>query len=339
MMTPMNEPPPPVRVLQMMMGMWVSQILAACAQFSVADRMSEGTDASDAIARSSGADEEAMYRLLRGGAAIGLFIEQPSRKFELTPLGECLRSNAAGSLRDLIIAEAAPGHWLPWGKLYDVVKNGRSFAVETLGMDPWTYYAAHPDEALSFARGMGNLSALVSHDVTRVYDASAAQTIVDVGGSQGVLLAGLLRQSETSRGIVFDRPEVVAEARTTMAAFDVAERVEVVGGDFFESVPSGADLYVLKSILHDWPDDRCAAILRTVHAAAPAGAKLLVVEMLVPDEPQPSPVALMDLNMLVMLNGRERTRAEMRELITSAGFTVTRIIETGGTFSLIEAQR
>jgi hypothetical protein len=186
---------------------------------------------------------------------------------------------------------------------------------------------------------MGNLSAMVSEDVARLYDASAARRIVDVGGSQGVLLAGLLRQSATSHGIVFDRPEVIEEARPAVDAYGLAERLELQGGDFFASVPAGADLYVLKSILHDWPDDRCLDILRVIHTAAAPGARLLLVEMVLPEEPRPSPVALMDMNMLVMLNGRERRRGELGKLLASTGFTLLRVLETGGMFSLLEAER
>jgi len=327
-----QAPPPPVQVLQMMMGMWVSQILATTARFGVADAIARGITSSDDIAREASADPQALHRLLRAAATTGLLTETAPRTFALTPLGECLRTDTPGSLRDLIIAECAPGHWLPWGRLYDTVKGGRSVAAETLGMDVWEYYAKNHEEGLTFARGMGNLSALVSQDVARLYDTSPFKTIVDVGGSQGILLRGLLAQNKDARGVLFDLPEVVADAKPD-------DRIEIVSGSFMEKVPSGGDLYLLKSILHDWPDDKCATILRNIRDAAPAGAKLLVVEMIVPDGPEPSPVAFMDMNMLVMLNGRERTAAEFKKLLGDNGFNVTRVIPTGGTFSLIEAER
>jgi hypothetical protein len=332
-----RTPPPPAQVLQMMMGMWVSQILAVAARFGVADLIAAGTTSSDAIAASCEADAAAMYRLLRAGAAVGLFVEEGGRTFGLTPLGECIRSGVPGSVRDLVVAESAPGHWLPWGRLYDAVRVGASVAPETLGMNTWEYYAANPDEAAWFARGMGNLSAMVSQDVARLYDASDRKTIVDVGGSQGVLLASLMRQSDAARGVLFDRPEVIGQARAAVAESGLADRIELASGDFFAAVPAGADLYVLKSILHDWPDDDCRSILRNVRTAAAPGAKVLIVEMLVPDDPQPSPVALMDLNMLVMLNGRERTRAEFERLLGDAGFSLARVLPTGGMFSMLEA--
>jgi hypothetical protein len=329
--------PPPIQVLRMTMGLWVSQILGASARFGIADAIASGTTSSLDIAARCDADAVAMDRLLRAGAAIGLFQEGPHKTFTLTPLGECIRTGVPESVREFVIAETAPGHWLPWGRLHDAVKRGQSVAAETLGMNAWDYYAANPEEALWFARGMGNLSALVSQDVCRVYDASDRTLIVDVGGSQGVLLAALMKQSADVRGIVFDRAEVIAEAREAVEKLELAQRIELLAGDFFVSVPAGGDLYLLKSILHDWTDEQCSAILRNIRSAADRNAKLLVVEMIVPDEPQPSPVALMDMNMFVMLNGRERTAAEFERLLNEAGFTLARVLPTGGMFSVLEA--
>jgi hypothetical protein len=331
--------PPSAQVLQMMMGLWVSQILGVCSRLGVADLIADGVSSSEEIAKRCGAEGSATYRLLRAGAAIGLFVEEAGRTFRLTPLGECIRTDAPGSLRDLIVAETAPGHWLPWGRLHDVVMRGSSVASDTLGMGTWEYYASHPEEAQWFARGMGNLSAMVSQDVAQLYDATSRTTIVDVGGSQGILLKALIGQSEQARGILFDRPEVVEEARNVLRTSPLHERITIVEGDFFASVPAGGDLYVLKSILHDWPDDECRRILRNVHAAAEPGASLLLVEMIVPDDPQPSPVALMDMNMLVMLNGRERTASEFEKLLNETGFSLVRVMQTSGLFALLEARR
>jgi hypothetical protein len=332
-------PPPPVQLLQMLMGMWVAQIASAFARLGAADAIAAGNTSADAIARSADASADGTYRLLRAAATAGLVRETSPREFALTPLGECLREGAPGSLRDFVIAETAPGHWLPWGRLYDAVKRGSSVASETLGVDVWEYYAKNAEEGHAFARGMGNLSALVSQQIGGLYDASRFRRIVDVGGSQGVLLAGLLASSPEARGVLFDRDDVIAEARHVVESGPLRDRIEMVAGDFFANVPEGGDLYVLKSILHDWPDERCAAILANVHRAAAPHSRLLVVETILPDEPQPSPVAFMDLNMLVMLNGRERTVSEYTALLRDAGYEVERFIPTGGMFGLIEARR
>jgi hypothetical protein len=201
-----------------------------------------------------------------------------------------------------------------------------------LGIPVWDYYKANPEEGLSFARGMGNLSALVAMDVARLYDPSPYRRIVDVGGSQGVLLRGLLDRAPNARGVLFDLPEVTASASPD-------PRVDIVSGSFFENVPEGGDLYVLKSILHDWPDDRCDAILQNVARAAAPGTTLLLVETVLPPPPQPSPVTFMDINMLVMLGGRERTSEEYGEMLRRGGFAMQRVIPTGGMFGLIEATR
>jgi hypothetical protein len=325
-----EAPPPPVQLLQMLMGMWVAQIAAAVARLGVAEAIAGGASDADAIARATSADPAALYRFLRAAGTAGLVVETVPRSFALTPLGECLRRDVPGSIADFLIAETAPGHWLPWGRLAEAVKRGESISSETLGIPVWDYYAKNPEEGLAFARGMGNLSALVSQDVVRIYDATPFRTIVDVGGSQGILLRGLLAQAPNARGVLFDLPEVVANAAPD-------PRIDIVSGDFFTDVPTVGDLYVLKSILHDWPDERCEVILRNVHRAAPAGATLLLVETILPPAPQPSPVTFMDMNMLVMLGGRERTAEEYGAMLARTGFEMRRVIPTGGLFGLIEA--
>lgn len=324
-------PPPQAVMLQMLMGMWTAQIISAVAQLGVPDRLEAGVTSIDDLARECGADAVALRRLLRAAATLGVVAENGGG-FALTPLGQTLRSNAPGSLRDFVIAETAPGHWLPWGRLADAVRRGDSVVSDVLGVsNAWEYYAQHDEERMRFAGGMSNLSALVSQDVARVYEPGEAKVIVDVGGSEGMLLRGLLARAPDARGILFDRADVANNVKPI-------DRVEIVAGDFFESAPSGGDLYLLKSILHDWPDDRCEDILRTVHRAAPAGARLVVVEMLLPEE-GPSPVTFMDMNMLVMLGGRERTGGEYTALLARCGWNVERILPTAGLFSVIEARR
>ncbi len=322
--------PPQAVVLQMFMGMWHAQIISTMAQLGVADRIGDGGASLDELARDCNADPDALRRLLRAGATLELCTATGDR-FALTPLGQTLRSGVPGSLRDFIIAETAPGHWLPWGRLADAVRRGGSIAPEILGVaDAWAYYAQHAEEGACFARGMSNLSAMVSQDVARVYTPRAdTRRIVDVGGSEGVLLRGLLERAPDARGVLFDRADVVAHVAP-------AERMEIVAGDFLSEVAPGGDLYLLKSILHDWPDDQCAVILKNCARAAGSGARLLVVEMILPDE-GPSPVAFMDMNMLVMLGGRERTAGEYTALLQRGGWKVEEVVPTGGMFSVIEA--
>lgn len=331
-------PPPHAAIIQMVMGMWTAQIVATAARFDVADRITGGVTDSNELARAVGANGDALYRLLRACATLGLVIENAPRQFALTPVGECLRSDSPRSLRDFAIAETAPGHWLPWGRLYDAIKDGREMATTTLGMPPWDYYAANPEEGIGFARAMGNLSAILAETITPFYDPSPFHRIVDVGGSQGVLLRSLLARAPEAEGVVFDLPEIVESARGAIEAGEYKERIQLVAGDFFIEVPADGDLYVLKHILHDWDDDRAAAILKNVRRASSRG-KVLIIDGVLPDQPQPSPVSLMDLNMLVMLGGRERTASQFTALLARTGFRVDRLIPLPGMVSLIEASR
>jgi len=334
-----EAPPPHAIVLQMLNGMWVSQILSAVAQLGIADLIAAGTRSVDHLAEECSADANALGRLLRAAATLGLVIETAPAEFALTPLGTTLRANTHRSLRDFIIAETAPGHWLPWGRLVDGVRRGGAMTKETLGLDAWDYYAQNADEGRCFARGMSNLSAIVAEDVVRVYDPGDVRRVVDVGGSEGVLLRGILGRAPNARGVLFDRDDVIEGARGAVAASGMADRIELVSGDFFGDIPGHGDLYLLKSILHDWPDDKCEAIIESIHRSSPESSRIVIVETLLPDTPQPSPVTLMDMNMLVMLGGRERTAGEYSQMLERCGYTVERVIPTGGMFGVIEARR
>lgn len=336
---PQAGPPPHAQMMQILFGMWVTQIASAVGQLGVADLIARGKVSADELAAECAADPEALYRLLRAAASIGLCYETAPRHFALTPMGETLRSDVPNSLLDILIAETMPGHWLPWGRLADAVRHGGPITQEILGSDTWSYYAANPGEAQRFARGMGNLSAIASEEVAHVYDPGEAACIVDVGGSEGVLLRGFLKRVPKARGILFDRPEIAEVAQRAIEASGFGDRIDVAGGDFFAEVPAGGDLYLLKHILHDWPDDKCEEIVRNIHRAAMPGSRLLVIEMLLPDTPGPSPVPLMDINMLVMVGGRERTVAEFGALLARGGYAVERVVPTPGVFSVIEARR
>jgi O-methyltransferase domain len=236
----------------------------------------------------------------------------------------------------------APGHWLTYGRLYDAVISGRPQPTAALGVDLWAYSANHPDERDHFARAMSTISAEASTAVVRHYDVAGCRCIVDVGGSQGALLAALLARAPSATGVLFDLPGVVDGARAALAHGDLADRIEIVGGDFFDAVPSGGDLYLLKSVLHDWDDEHALRILRSVHRASQPGARVAVIEYLLPAEPGPSYVHLMNLLMLVALGGRERASEEYAKLLDEAGFRLERTIPTSGSaypWSIVEAVR
>jgi hypothetical protein len=334
-----HDAPPPAAMMGLITGYWASQAVGVVARLGVADHLADGPRRGDDLALAVGAEPQALYRVLRLLASLGIVVEVAPDSFGLTPLGETLRSDAPGSVRNFAITETAPGHWLPWGRLYDSVRSGQPMAEAALGMALFDWYAQNPDEAGFFNAAMGNLSALAAGELVRVYDVSTVRTVADIGGAHGVLLAAVLRANPSARGILFDLPHVIATAEDAIAAEGLSERCELVSGDFFAAVPEGADLHLLKQIVHDWDDERATRLLHNCHRAlAPAG-KLLLVEMVIPPDNRPSPAQAMDLNMLVMHGGRERTAEEYRRLLQAAGFQLERVIPTHSPFSVIEATR
>lgn len=331
--------PMPDVMFQLITGYWVSQAVGVAARLGVADQLAAAPRSSDDLALAVGADPHALYRVLRMLASIGVFTEAPPDVFALTPLGATLRTDAPGSMRYFAIAETAFGHWAPWGRLLDSVKTGQPMAREALGEELWQWYGENPEEAGFFSAAMGNLSALAASELVRVYDCATVGTVADVGGAHGVLLAAVLNANPAARGILFDLPHVIATAGEVIAARGLADRCELVSGDFFDALPDGADLHILKQIVHDWDDEHATRLLTNCHRALTPAGKLLLVEMVVPPDNRPSPAQPMDLNMLVLLGGRERTAEEYRSLLGDAGFRMERIIPTHSPFSIVEATR
>ena len=243
-----------------------------------------------------------------------------------------LRRDVPGSIRDWLIAETDTPHWQGWGRLYEGVRSGRTVVPELFGMHIYEYYIAHPTELACFSRAMDDVSALVANGTVQHYDFSRVQHIVDVGGGNGGLLLAILKANPHLHGTVFDRPQVVEAARQAIRAENYQARCQAVGGDFFQAVPSGGDLYILKFILVDWKDADALRILQNCHMAATLAGTLLVIEMTIPDDNKPSPGQLFDLNMLVMTGGQERTHSEYGALLAQAGFRLNRVIPTGSPF-------
>lgn len=334
-----DELPPTARMLQMVTGYWVSQAVGAAARLGIADQLAERPRPSGEVAKALGADPQALFRLMRMLASIGVFTMDEQGRFGLTPLGDTLRSGVPGSAKDFADAETAPGHWLPWGKLDDAVKTGKPMCKPALGMELWDWYAKNPEEGESFNGAMGDLSAAVAVEVLRVYDFAGFQKVVDVGGAHGILVGAILQATPEMRGILYDLPHVTATAGESLESRGIAQRCEVITGSFFDSVPPGADIHVLKQIIHDWSDEECTTILRNCHKALEPKGKLLLVEMVIPPDNSPSMAQPMDLNMLVLLTGRERTESEYRDLLAAGGFEMERVIPTQSPFSVIEASR
>ena len=334
-MTEMAERPS-IRMRRMIDGFQVSQAIHVAATLGVADLMRDGRMAAGELAAATGTHPGALYRLLRALASVGVFDEDAEGRFGLTELGECLRSDAAEPQGEWACLIGRPYFWQTWDHLLYSIQTGKNaFPDLHEGKRVWDWRAQQPEESAIFDRAMMGNSRAVAQSVLAAYDFGQYKAVTDIGGGNGAFLAALLAKNENTRGIVFDQPHVVARAAAMFEGAGVTERAAAVGGSFFESVPAGADAYVLKAVLHDWEDDECVRILQTVRAAC-AEAKLLVVEQVVGDPNTDARAKFSDLNMLVMPGGRERTAAEWKSLFNSAGFELTAIVPSAAAPSVIE---
>lgn len=320
-------------------GFRISQAIFVAAELGIADQLASGPRDSDALARAVGADEDALYRLLRLLAGVGLFEEVGPRRFLLTELGAGLRSDVRGSVRPWAINVLDAARWQAWGQLLYSVRTGRVGFDQAHGMGAFDYFRAHPEVAARFNNAMTNQTARSGDAIVQAYNFSGIRRLVDVGGGHGLLLATILRAYPPMRGVLFDQPAVVAGAPPVLADAGVADRCDVIGGDFFEAVTPGADAYLLRDIIHDWDDARATVILTNCYRALSKSGKVLVVERsITPDYRKALPVLLFDLQMLVLLGGKERTVGEYSALFAEAGLRLNAVIPLGdwGQYSIFE---
>ena len=316
------------------MGFVVAQAIHAVTEAGVVDALAGGPRPVPELAVATGTDPDALHRFLRALAGEGLFVEDPPGVFALTEVGALLRSDVAGSLRHfstLMVGEA----YQVWELAGHSLRTGRAAYPVRFGQPLFDWLAEHPDKAAEFNAAQAGLVRLrlvplLDRDWTGV------RTVVDIGGGNGTLLSHLLPRHEHLRGVLLDLPHVAAQAAKTLAGAGLADRVDCRAGNFFAGVPAGADAYVLAQILHDWDDERAAAILHGVRAAMPDHGRLLVLEQAITEDNRPHPAKLLDLHMLLLLGGRERTESDWHALLGKAGFTVSAITHHARS-SLIEA--
>ena len=315
------------RMMEMINGYWITQIVNAAATYALADHLAKGSAAAAEIAEMANTDPSATFRLLRACASLGLVTYDGECRFTATSLLNTLRTDNAQSLRDLAMLMAGPGNWLPWGRFVDCVKTGEPQAVAALGKMVFEYIAERPAESQTFTRAMKRAITFVTEEVARILDTRSATVIADIGGAGGSLLHAVLQANPAPSGIVFDLPNIAEIAKSAAAEVGLERRVTSVGGDFFEAVPA-ADLYLLRYILHDWDDAACIRILQNCRRAMLPGGRVAVIEQVLGDIGQPGPAPLMDLNMMVMLGGRERSETEYGQLFAAAGLRLATTIET-----------
>ena len=331
--------PPPVAMLQLIAGFWVSRAIYIVAKLGIADLLKDQPRSSEELAAATGTHAPSLYRVLRALASVGVFATDEHGRFALTPLAATLQTGVPGSLRAFAIAELGEDHYPAWGEVLRSVKTGETAFDHLFGMSVWQYRARHPREAQIFDEAMADFTAVAIDAILASYDFSSIGALVDVGGGDGGLIAAILKANPQMKGTLFDAPHVVAGARRRIAAEGLTERCEISAGDFFASVPSGGDAYVLKNIIVDWDDERSVGILRHCHRAMTARGKLLVIEAVIPPGGGYSFRKFIDLVMLVMTGGRVRTEAEHRALLAAAGFRLTRVIPTPSEMSVIEGVR
>mgnify|MGYP002622383574 CR=1 FL=1 len=326
----------PQQLDRMIAGSCISQAIYAAARFDVAGLLSAGPKSVAELAEATSTHPDALYRLLRALASAGVFAEISPRRFALTPLAELLRDDVPGSKRDLSLM-MGDEQFRAFAEIDQGVRTGKTVFEKIYGMPVFDYLAEHPEKARIFDRAMVGIHGRDPEAILAAYDFSGVGVVADVGGGNGSQITALLQKYPAARGILFDLPHVIERARPSIEAAGLADRCELVGGSFFERVPAGADVYLLRHIIHDWDEAKVLAILRTCRAAMKPDSKLLIVESVIPEGNAPCVGKLLDLVLLLVGGGRERTAGEYRDLLARAGFELRQVVPTETEVSVIEA--
>lgn len=330
--------PPPVALLDMLSGMWIAQSIGTIARMGIADHFSGTATSVAEIAAKAKVNPDALYRVLRALSVVGVVRERDGKRFELTAIGQCMRTDHPQSMR-FMAAYQTDLNWAHWGKLDHCLMTGTNAVEFVRGMKPFEYLSKNPKDAETFDRAMVNISKMEVDAILAAYDFSSFQTMADIGGGYGTFLAEVLHANPKAMGILYDMPHVVKGSSEYLNKEKLTDRVRIEGGSFFESVPAGADLYMMKHIIHDWSDELSLKILKNIRSKIPATGKLLLFEAVVPEPNEPDFSKFLDLEMLVVTEGgRERTEAEFRTLLALAGFTLEKVVPTTSMAKVIEAR-
>jgi hypothetical protein len=320
---------------QLIAGYWHSQCVYVAAKLGIADLLKDGPVSSDDLAKKTKTHPPALYRLLRGLASLGVFAEEGERRFALTPAAALLRDDIPGSQRAMAIMMGEE-HYKSWGELVSSVQTGKPAFEKIFGKPVFEFLSERPEQAAIFDRAMVGVHGRETSAVLDAYDFSAFSSIADIGGGNGSTLSGILERHPALHGTLFDLPGVIGRARQNVEKAGMSDRLHLVAGDFFESIPSGADAYFLRHIIHDWDDEKALRILENVRRAMGEEGRVLVVESVIPPGNDPCFGKLLDLTMLVIPGGQERTEDEYRTLFGKAGFRLSRIVPTQAEVSVIE---
>jgi hypothetical protein len=329
---------PQAAMMRLLFGKQLTASLGAVARLGVADHMSDEPQPVEDLAAKVGADAPSLYRVMRMLAAFGVFREEKGKRFALTPVGLVLQTDAPGSMRYTAMMLGDDWAIKAYAHITDSIRTGGDAFTAAFGKQVFEWFADHPEKAETFQRAMTNGSANAAQAILSAYDYTVIKRIADIGGGQGFLLASILNRYPAMQGVLFDLPEVAAGVPPERLA-ECGGRLTVESGSFFERVPQGCDAYMMKHILHDWSDEHCRTILRLVREQLPRDGRLLVYELVLSDDPGPTPAKMLDIEMLVMtVGGRERTPEEFSDLFGSAGLKLERIVKTPGPICVIEGR-
>lgn len=333
----MTELQAPQILFQMLTGAWVSKGIGIVAELGIPDYLETGPKSVSTLATETATHEDSLYRVLRMLASTGVFVELPERSFALTPVSRLMLTSNPRGMRNFVRMAMFGEHWNAWGSLIDVVRGGGIATDIAEGCDIWEYYLRNPERAAIFDASMTDFTMQTNAAVVAAFDFGQHQKVCDVGGGHGWLVRAVLEANPALHGIVFDQDYVAEGARKMLAEAGLEQRTSCVGGSFFESVAEGADLYMAKNIIHDWNDEKSLMILRNIRKVIPANGRLLLVEVMVGPANVPEPGKFMDVNMLAMTGGRERTADDFAVLFAASGFRLGQVIPTQGLMNLVEA--
>ena len=321
----------------MISGYCTSQAIHAAARLGIADLLSEGPRTVEDLATETSTDSDSLFRLLRALASIGIFTEESSRCFALTPLAELLQSDHDNTLRPVSLM-MGDDHYRTWGSLLESLRTGNTVYEEVMGAPIFEYMSHHPEKAQIFDEAMMALNRRKTSAILDAYDFSGIDVLADIGGGNGSNLIAILTKYPSMSGILYDLPHVVERARPNLESAGLTGRCQLLAGDFFQSVPTGADAYLMRHIIHDWNDEQSLTILRHCRDVIPANGRLLVVEGVVPNDNTRSGIKMLDLTMMLIPGGKERTEAEYHALFRDAGFNLSRVVPSRLEIDVIEGQ-
>jgi hypothetical protein len=334
----MEHPSAHDQMARLIHGYWAAQAVYVAAKLELADLLAERPQSANELAQATGAHAQSLHRLLRALASIGVFREEEAGRFAMTPLAETLRKDGPQSLWAMAVMMGEETYHV-WGDLFFSIETGQKAFDRIYGIPFFEYLAENPEKSRVFDAAMTAIHGRETEPIIAGYDFSAIGTLADIGGGNGSLLTAILHRHPRMKGMLFDLPGVIECSAPAMEAAGLADRCQAIGGDFFQEVPAGADVYLLRHIIHDWDDEKAALILRNVRAAMRPDSRVLVVESVLPPGNDPSFAKFLDLTMLLVPGGQERTHEEYARLFNAAGLQITQVVPTSLEISVIEGRK